>query len=275
MPAIAIYLLQSAGNLGQYVATSFYVLLTAISLIVLILIKSDDEYYSNFGPANMFGAVIVGLAMTALSWGLSVAWLNKPEMLLALSKPAIAPLLSALNLSVIPTPTSVSTMLLSQLLFGLVMAAASEELFRLPFFSEGKQRWKNGIKIGKLTLPGVLLYVGFPVGFWAALHAVQSYENPLFVIPAAVNGVILTIYLWKTRCILGCIFAHFIYNAGIIILTYARGIANVPSGTPIIPNIFSGEYWATSAFVLDGLLIAIVIWGFIFFLLPSLKRDKT
>jgi hypothetical protein len=274
LPSIAIYLLRGANSLSEFISTAFYVLLTLVSLIVLLISKSDDDYYHNLGPTNLLGAIITGLVMTALSWGLSVEVFKKPDMLLALSKPVIAPLLEAFQLSVNPVASSVSTLLLSTLLFGLVMAATSEELFKLPFFTAGRERWKNGFKIGKITLPGALIYVGFPVGFWACLHAVQAYSNPIFVIPAAMNGVILFVYLYKTRCLLGAVFSHFLYNAGISVITYINGTANVPYGTPLFPNVFDGAYWQTNAFIIDGLLFAIVVWGFLFFLLPSLKRDK-
>jgi hypothetical protein len=154
------------------------------------------------------------------------------------------------------------------------MAATSEELFKLPFFAAGKNRWQKGFKIGNTTLPGALIYVAFPVGFWAALHAIQAYSNPVMVIPAAMNGVILIVYLWRTKCLLGTIFAHFLYNFGITIISYVNGTVNIPYGTPLFPDMsFNSSYWSTSAFVLDGLLLAIVVWGFLFFLLPSLKRE--
>jgi hypothetical protein len=159
------------------------------------------------------------------------------------------------------------------MIFGLVMAATSEELFKLSFFAAGKKRWAKGFNIGKVTLPGVLVYVAFPVGFWAALHAVQAYSNPVMIIPAAMNGVILIVYLWKTRCILGTIFAHWLYNCGITVISYINGTVNIPYGTPLFPNVFAGSYWDTSAFVIDFLIGAIVVWGFLFFLLPSLKRE--
>jgi hypothetical protein len=261
------------------------VLLTVVSLIVLLITKHDDEYYQNLGPTNLLGAVIAGLIMTALSWGLSVEVFKKPDMLLQMSlpfnsgPPVISPALEAFGLNIASMPSSVSSLFLSTMIFGLVMAATSEELFKLPFFAAGKKRWQKGYTLRfrkkSLTIPGVLAYVGFPVGFWAALHGLQAYNNPVMIIPAAMNGVILIVYLWRTKCLLGTIFAHFLYNFGITIISYVNGTANIPYGTPLFPDMsFNSSYWSTSAFILDGLLLGIVIWGFIFFLLPSLKRDK-
>jgi len=275
LPAIAVYLLRSVSSLGDFISISFYVTLTLASIMTLLITKHDDEYYQNLGPTNLLGAIIASLIMTALSWGLSVEVFKKPDMLMDLNKPIIAPFLEPLGLNLSSNLSSISSLFLSTLIFGLVMAATSEELFKLPFFAAGKKRWAKGFNIfGKVTLPGVLVYVGFPVVFWAALHGLQAYNNPVMIIPAAMNGIILIVYLWKTRCILGCIFAHFLYNFGITLITYFSGTANIPYGTPLFPNIFDSSYWSTSAFVLDFLLVAIVIWSFIFFLLPSLKRDK-
>jgi hypothetical protein len=260
LPAIAVYLLIASRSLSDYIATSFYVALTTVTLIVLgIFIKSDDQYYQNFGVANLLGSVALALVMTLLSYALSTQIFN-PESLLSVN-----------SWGIVAPVTSVSTLFLSTLLFGLVMAATSEELFRLPFFTEGMKRWGKTDE-GKTSIKGVLIYVGFPVGFWAALHGIQAYSDPIMIIPAAINGVLLTIYLWKTRCVLGCIFAHWMYNAGIVLVTFLNGTAQVPVGTPILPAIFDLAYYSNSGFIMDFLLGAIVVWGFFFFLLPSLRH---
>lgn len=274
LPAIAVYLLRGASSLGDFISIGFYVLLTLASLIALIITKHDDEYYQNLGPTNLLGAIIASLLMTAMSWGLSTEVFKRPDMLLDLNKPIIAPLLEPLGLSLSATPSSVSSLFLSTMIFGLVMAATSEELFKLPFFAAGKHRWQKGFKIGKITLPGALIFVGFPVIFWSALHGLQAYSNPVMVIPAAMNGVILIIYLWKTRCILGAVFSHWLYNCGITVISYINGTANIPYGTPLFPDLsFNSAYWSNSGFILDFLLGALVFWGFLFFLFPSLKRE--
>jgi hypothetical protein len=131
------------------------------------------------------------------------------------------------------------------------------------------------LKKVNVSIPGVLVYVGFPVGFWAMLHGIQAYNNPVMIIPAFVNGVVLIVYLWKTRCILGCIFAHWIYNSAILLLTYLNGTANVPSGTPFFPAFSNPGYFTNSGYIYDGLLLAIVVGSFLFFLLPSLTREKS
>lgn len=257
LPAIAVYMLVASRSLSEYISTTFYVLLTVVSLIVLALIKSDDEYYQNLGIKNFLGAIILGFGMTLLSYLLSYSVFQNPDMLLSVN-----------NWSSIPQSNSVVMLFLNTVLFGLVMAATSEELFRLPLFTEGKKRWGT-------TAKGVLIYVGFPVGFWAALHGIQAYTDPVMIIPAAVNGVLLTVYLWKTHCIFGCIFSHWLYNSEITFVTFLNGSAGVPSGTPFFPNLLDPAYWSNSGFILDGLLVAIVIWGFFFFLLPSLRKDDS
>ncbi len=271
LPSIALFLLSGSRNLSDYISTSFYISLTIASLVVLALIKSDNKYYQNLNLTFLIWAIIVGFAMIGLSWGLSIS-LEQPNMLLSVNSGIIP--LEATTMTLTSMPTSITTTFLSTIVYGLVMAATSEELFKLAMFAEGKQRWGKGYRIGKVTVPGVLVYVGFPVGFWAALHGIQAYSNPVMIIPAAVNGIILIIYLWKTRCILGAIFAHWLYNSGITLITYINGSVDIVSGTPLFPNPWDRAYYSNSGFIYDGFVIVLLVMGIFFFLLPSLTREK-
>jgi len=127
--------------------------------------------------------------------------------------------------------------------------------------------------IGKsVTIPGAVGYVGFPVAFWSCLHAISAYQSPVMIIPAAVNGVLLAVYLLRTRCLLGAIAAHWIYNSGILLITFITGTAGIPAGTPMVPPIFSASYYSNSTFILElFLLFPLIIWAVGFWLLPSLR----
>jgi hypothetical protein len=273
LPSIALFLLSGSKNLSEWISTSFFIILTVASLVVLGLSKSDEKYYENLNLWYFITAIGVGIGMIALSWGLSIQ-LKNPNMLLSVSAAFPIPGLEASSLSLTPIATSVGTLFLSTILYGLVMAATSEELFKLAMFSEGQSRWGKGYKLGRFTIPGVFIFVAFPVGIWALLHGIQSYANPVMIFPAAVNGIVLIIYLWKTRCILGCIFAHWIYNSGIVFLTYINGSASIASGTPFLPNIFDRGYYSNSGFINDFLLILLLVGVVLFFLVPSITEKR-
>jgi hypothetical protein len=322
LPLLAIFLLEASGSLSEYIGAVFDIILTVVSLIILLgLIKSDDKYYSNFGVKNLVGAVGLAVAMTLLSWGLSDSWLSNSPNTLAASAFVFVP----------PHISSVASLFLYSALAGLVLTATAEELFRLPFFSEGQIRWKKGLRLGQVgffvfstaialfvilvvlnvtnsfdlltmiifgataigalalisfkglpknfAVPGVIGYVGFPVFFWAVLHAIgnSSYiADPALIIPAFVNGILLTIYLWKTKCIFGAIASHWLFNTFILAITFFNGSLAylIPQGTPTFPNILSGAYWWNGGGTLDLLLFGAIIWAVVFFLLPSLRARK-
>jgi membrane protease YdiL (CAAX protease family) len=274
LPSVLLFLLSGSRNLSEYITTSFYVIVSIACFVILgAWVKSDDKYYKNLSLPNLLAAIVVGLGMVGLSWGLSMQ-LKNPNILLSVNSGFI-PGLSTSAISITSMPTSIMTQFLSALLYGLVMAATAEELFKLTLFAEGKERWGNGYKIGKVTLPGVLVFAGFPVGFWAALHF-QSYSDPIQILPAFVNGIVLIIYLWKTQCFLGCVFAHALYNGTILTITYISGTANIVAGTPLFPNPFDRAYYSSSGFIFDGLIIILLVSAFLFFLLPSLtNRDRS
>jgi hypothetical protein len=148
----------------------------------------------------------------------------------------------------------------------IVAAVISLIIFTLSF--------SVGIHKSVVSIPGALVYVGVPVGFWAALHGIQAYESPLLIIPAFINGVFLIVYLWKFKCILGAVFAHFGYNSIITVFTYLTGNANINSSLPILPNIFSGSYYSNSGFLVDGFIVAMLLMGLFLFLVPSVTGGK-
>jgi len=324
LPSALLFFLSGSRNLSDYITTSFFIIIGVAALAVLgsDTVKSDERYYKNLNTKNLLWAVLLGAGMILLSTGLSLQ-LENFNMLLSINRS----FLSLEPMSLISNHSSVSTMFISTILYGLVMAATSEELFKLGMFAEGRARWRNGYRIGKATLfaiifsilllvmgvtlsvlqifsafnmvivavlsgvslalliwrgvnhvdvaiPGVLLYVGFPVAFWSALHGIQAYDNPVMILPAAINGIVLFVYLWKFECILGCIFAHWIYNSGITLVTYILGKANIPSGTAFLPNIFDRMYYSNSGFIFDGLILILLILFVFAFLAPSLSERK-
>lgn len=129
-------------------------------------------------------------------------------------------------------------------------------------------------KKDEFSVPGALVYVAVPVGFWACLHGISAYENPVMIIPAFINGVFLIVYLWKFKSILGCVFAHFLYNTLITTFTYLSGSANVDSSLPLFPNFTSASYFSNSGFIMDGFTIALLLMSIFFFLLPTITGEK-
>jgi hypothetical protein len=235
---IALFMLSGSSNLNQWITTIFYVVLTLVSLAVLAFMPNDEKYYQNLNLPYFLGAVVVGLGMIGLSWGLSLSFKNT-DMLMSIAKSPL-PGLQSTTLSLTPMATSVFTSFLGVALSGLVFAATSEEFFRLPAFAYGKDKWGKGYKIGNLTIPGVIVYVGLIVGFWSALHGIQAYtSNLIMIFPAFVNGIVLTIYLWRTRCILGAVFGHYAYNLGIVTIGYVSGSSGVSSSLPFLPFFVS------------------------------------
>lgn len=264
--AIALLLISGAANLGQWITVVFYMGLTVTALVILGLMPNDEKYYRNLNLGYFLAAIIVGLGMIGLSWGLSLQ-LRNTDMLMSINKSPITPLLGlqSTTLALTPVATSVATSYLSLLISGLVFAATAEEFLRLPAFAYGKDKWgKNGYKIGNLTIPAVFIYVGAPVGFWAGLHAIQAYQNPIMVLPAFVNGIVLTIYLWKTQCILGAVFCHYVYNLGITTIAYINGSSGLNPSLPLLPLSISN----LPLFVICALLILI---GVVFLIG---KKDK-
>jgi hypothetical protein len=273
LPSILLFMLVDSSSLQSYIVTSFYVIVTLADITVLgVLLKSDDQYYRNFSFNYLIYAILAAVGMTVLSWGLSLN-LNDHNMLLYLTFAKIELPFYSVTTTLLPMPNSVLMIVFALLASGLVLVAAGEELFKLTIFAEAKERWGKGYKIGAVTIPGVIIYVGFPIGFWSALHGILAYSDPLMIVPAFINGVVLIIYLWKTKCVLGCIFAHFLYNGALTILTVINGTAGIPLGTPLFPQFWTAAYWSNSGYIYDGLLTAIIIAALLLFLLPSLTKS--
>jgi hypothetical protein len=264
LPAIALFYLSGSSNLSQFISVSFFVVLTAVSLGVLAIMPNDEKYYENLNFQNFLYSLGLGVGMIALSVGLSLQLKNE-AMLNTVNNTFWmfdAPLgLETSTLSLTSSSSSVFFGFLGVAMSGLVMAATAEELFRLPAYAYGKDEYGKGYKIKNLVIPGVIIFVGYPVAFWAALHGIQAYSNLVMIIPAAVNGVALTIYLWKTRCILGCIFSHFLYNLGVTAFAWMRGASGLPVGTPFLPIYIANLplFIASLALIFSGLGILLAV----------------
>lgn len=275
LPSMLVIYLQATSLFSEFISATFFIVSTAIVLGVLLLINSDDGIaYENFGPQVLIYSVITGLGMTVLSWGISSEVLHSPEDLMALVNPVTSIFMNDMGSSMsLVVATSVVTSLLFLFIKGLIEAATFEELWRLPIYAEGKKRWGNGLRLGRVVLPGVLVYAGFPIVFWGICHGIQAYDNLVMIIPAIVNGVLLTILLWRTRCIVACIFAHWIYNGVITLICFLNGSLSFGSA-PLVPDVFGAGYFGSSGFIVDLLSVIICVWALVFFLLPSLRRSK-
>lgn len=253
LPSVLLFSLKSVGLVSDYIQATFYIIGTVACLSLLgTLIKSDDQYYSNLGLQNFFYAIMVALLMISLSWGLSIT-LNNASLLSV-----------SYSLNLVVAPSSLLTILISLLLFGLVMAATTEELIRLTLFAELKER------VGHKWY-GIFLYAGFPTLFWAILHGIQAYTNLFLIFPALVNGVILLVFLWWRKCILACILSHWMYNGTITLLTFVNGKANINPDTPLLPDLLTPN---PTDYALI-LIMAVAVAFFIMIPMLSRKHQKT
>jgi len=153
-------------------------------------------------------------------------------------------------------PSSIFTGFLSDALYTCILVATGEELLKLAGFAEIRSKNFYGAQV---------LAVIVPVGLWATYHGIQAYNNPVMIIPAFFNGLILMGLLWITKSFLAPIIAHGLYNTVTILLNYIQGTSGVGLGTPMFP---SG--WGTG----DIFPIVLAIVWALFILVPIIKRDS-
>jgi membrane protease YdiL (CAAX protease family) len=142
--------------------------------------------------------------------------------------------------------------ILSDALYTCILVATGEELLKLAGFAKIRSKKFYGAKV---------LAVIVPVGLWATYHGIQAYNNPVMIVSAFFNGLILMSLLWMTKSFLAPIIAHGLYNTVTILLNCVQGTSGV--GTPMFP---SG--WGTGD--IFPIVLAIV-WVF-FILVPIIKR---
>ncbi len=231
------FLLQVSSIWQTAVVVIIYTLMAGISLIVLLFLKSDDGYYRNLTGTYLLYVIIA----TAVMYGVSLVCANY--------FPA-----TELPLSTIPGQTSITTSLISDILFTVVMVALSEEALKFGGYVEFKERYKGHWYRWLIAL--------FPVVLWAGFHAIQAYNNIWYLIPAFVDGLVLLALLETTKSFLTPILAHGAYNTILIVTSYMTA----PPALPLFPPAVSAT---------DFLLIILCIAWVALIIGPVIQRARS
>lgn len=232
------FLVQTSSNMSLFLVTITFVAIAAISLLVLLNLKSDDVYYQNMAPKSLILAICGAVGMVAISMVMS-SWIGSENLLAT----------TAFTPAVI-LPSSVVTNFLYDALFTFAMVATAEELLKIAGYAEIKSR--------KFQFANILAVL-VPVGLWAIYHGLQSYSNPLMVIPAFFNGLLLIGLLEYTKSFLAPIITHGIYNSVVIFLQYWSANINLP-------------WFPTSLVYTDIVLFALAAVWIAFVLVPIVQR---
>jgi len=231
------FLLQVSSIWQTAIIVIIYTIMAGISLIVLLFLKSDDAYYENLTGTYLLYIIIA----SAVMYGVSLVCANYFPA-------AEAPL------TTIPGATSITTGLISDVLFTVVMVALSEEALKLGGYAEFKERYKGHWYRWLIAI--------FPVVLWAGFHAIQAYNNLWFLIPAFVDGLVLLALLEVTHSFLAPVLAHGAYNTILIVTSY---MVAAPS-LPIFPPYASAS---------DFLLIILCIAWVAFIIGPIIQRYRS
>ena len=231
------FMLQVSGIWQTAIVVIIYTLMAGISLIVLLFLKSDDGYYQNLTGTYLLYIIIA----IAVMYGVSLVAANY--------FPA-----TELPLTTIPGATSITTGLISDVLFTFVMVAIAEEALKFGGYVEFKERYKGHWYRWLIAL--------FPVVLWAGFHAIQAYNNLWYLIPAFVDGLVLLALLEVTHSFLAPVLAHGAYNTILIVTSY---MVAAPA-LPLFPPYASAT---------DFLLIILSIAWVVFIIGPIIQRSRS
>ena len=238
--SITFFILKTYNDPYLFSATIAFAVMASLSLFAAVYTRSEENYYRNLTLTDLFYTLIALFVMVIVS-SFFVGFIGKS----VLYYPTVfATLLSTIS------GTSVFTCLLGEMVYQFAAVATGEELLKFVAYTEFRQRYKS-----------LLLAVVLPVGFWAGFHALQAYQNLLYIIPAFICGLILLALLEKTKSIIAPIIAHGAYNSLCIYFTY-RGNPP-PIETPWFPETLTSG---------DILLIGLAAMWIAFILLPPLTR---
>lgn len=233
---VLFFMLETYSDPSTFGITIVFSILGGLCLMVLFLQKNDEPYCENLKPIGLLLAVGGSIGMIVVSM-LFTSILGMDVF-------------SMQMLTVTAAPTSVITSFLYSSLFTVALVATGEELIKLSGYSELKAR--------KYKYLAILV----PVGLWAAYHGIQAYANPLMIIPAFINGILLIGLLEVTKSFLAPIIAHGLYNSVILFMQYLSGSS---ATLPLIPATFE---------ITDVLLVILAALWVVLVVLPILKRDK-
>jgi membrane protease YdiL (CAAX protease family) len=241
---IVFFMLATFNNFLLFAMTLTFGFMGGASLVVLQRIKSDQPYYNNLNVTSIAYAcaavvvmLVVSLGFTALIGG---SLLRISQIPLAVQLPPILVTVGS---------QSLLFALLSEILYTFAVVAAAEELLKLAGYAEIKKRW---------SMTAAILVA---VGLWAAFHAIQSYSNWLYIIPAFLNGLVMIGVLEYTKSFLTTVIAHGGYNSVTVIMQYASGTNSLP----LLPAQLTP---------VDFLVVILIIIWAAFLILPIVRRKQ-
>lgn len=239
---VTFFLLQVTNS--NLLATSFgsaliiivYCIIAIFSLVVLLFANlfsdAGKNYYQNLKPLYVFYIFLFAGLMYLVS------------VISASVFPA-----SLQPLSSIPGQTSVTTSVISDILFTYTVVALAEELLKFAGYTEFKAYYK---KLGPFLMWLIALT---PVLLWAGFHAIQAYNNFWYLIPAFVDGMLLLALLELTHAFLAPVIAHGTYNAILTVTSYLT----TPSNLPLFPTVFTASDGILALLCLLWIVLGIVI----------------
>lgn len=234
------FILKTYGDPALFGATVAFTVMASVSLLAALHSHGDEPYYERL---NVNGLLYVAAAVAGM-----VAVSSFFTGIIGGSVLYIPTVFSAL--ATVGNATSVFTSMLGEMVYQFAAVATGEELLKFAAYTEIKSRYRS-------TLAAVVL----AVGFWAGFHALQAYQNALYVVPAFACGLILVWLLEATKSVIAPILAHGAYNTIVVISKYAGG------GLPVNMPWFPTQY--TSG---DVLLTGLAAMWTAFILLPILTQ---
>jgi hypothetical protein len=228
-----------ANNVQSAVIVIVYCIIAVFSLVVLLFSNAGKTYYQNLKPVYLVYVVVAAGVMYLVS----VVSANYFPA-------ALQPLTS------IPGQTSVTTSVLSDVLFTFTVVALAEELLKFAGYTEFKEHYRGK---GHLIM---WLMALVPVFLWAGFHAIQAYNSVWYLIPAFVDGLVLLALLEATHAFLAPVLAHGTYNSILIVTSYLT----TSSSLPLFPAVASAS---------DFFLVVLCVVWFVLVILPVLLRSKS
>ncbi len=235
--SLSYFVLRTYGDPFLFSATLAYFTMAMVGFIAALYTKVEEGYYEDlslYGLLKVLAALAGMVAISSFFVGLIGSVLYFPTVFT--------------TLATIGGATSIFTSFLGEMVYQFMAVSVGEEVLKFSAYTVLKERY------------GRFLAVALAVGFWAGFHAIQAYQNILYIIPAFICGVILIWLLESTGSLIATIIAHGAYNTLSLYFTYVK----MPPEIPWFPTQITNE---------DVLLTGLAAMWIAFILLPIfLKR---
>jgi membrane protease YdiL (CAAX protease family) len=231
-----------ATNLWGAISLIVFGIIAVFSLVILAiengLSKIATKYFENLNFEKVIYIIVFAVLMYVVN-------LISAALLPATVQPLT-----------IPGQTSLTTSILSDILFTFTVVALAEESLKIAGYTTFRAYFTT--KIGRA---GGLLISIVPVALWAGFHAIQAYNNLWYLLPAFADGLMLLALLELTKSFLAPVIAHGIYNSTVILSSYVSG----KSPLPLFPaSLTASDFFLlvlTFVWVLLGVVIPVWLGG--------------